>query len=243
MLMFLKNQRSQKMRTKSEVVKFLNSQVGKSVNAKSKPYQGQCVSLVKALFEYLGVPDPYKARGNAKDAGDTYLREGIAKKGSGWLNLAVRRTGGWGYGHIWVDVKGVANYEQNGAKALKTTKNTRPISHAHQIINLDKYVKPDPKPKKKTNEQVAKEVVQGKWGNGVERKRRLVRAGYNYSVIQGIVNRLVGGGGGSKTYTVQPGDYLILIGRKTRKDWRAIARLNNIRAPYIIHPGQKIKLP
>lgn len=43
----------------------------------------------------------------------------------------------------------------------------------------------------KTNEEIAKEVIQGKWGNGNERKTRLIKAGYNYSVIQGIVNKML----------------------------------------------------
>lgn len=45
-------------------------------------------------------------------------------------------------------------------------------------------------PKKKTNEQIAKEVIQGKWGVGAERKRRLTLAGYNYIEVQSIVNKL-----------------------------------------------------
>ena len=44
---------------------------------------------------------------------------------------------------------------------------------------------------KKTNEEVAKEVLTGKWGNGVERKNKLTQAGYNYTIIQNIVNQLV----------------------------------------------------
>ena len=44
---------------------------------------------------------------------------------------------------------------------------------------------------KKSNEEVAKEVIQGKWGNGTERKQRLTDAGYNYSTIQKIVNQLL----------------------------------------------------
>ena len=44
--------------------------------------------------------------------------------------------------------------------------------------------------KKKTNEQIAKEVLQGKWGNGSERKKKLEAAGYNYSAVQSIVNKL-----------------------------------------------------
>ena len=45
-----------------------------------------------------------------------------------------------------------------------------------------------PTPTKKTNEEIAKEVIQGKWGVGSERKKKLTEAGYNYSEIQAIVN-------------------------------------------------------
>ena len=42
----------------------------------------------------------------------------------------------------------------------------------------------------KTIDEIAKEVMQGKWGNNPERKNRLVAAGYNYDVIQKRVNEL-----------------------------------------------------
>lgn len=45
-------------------------------------------------------------------------------------------------------------------------------------------------PKKKSNEEIAKEVIAGKWGNGSARKKRLTDAGYNYSVIQALVNKM-----------------------------------------------------
>lgn len=48
-----------------------------------------------------------------------------------------------------------------------------------------------PSPAKKTNEQIAKEVIAGKWGNGAERKKRLAEAGYNYAAIQKIVNKMI----------------------------------------------------
>lgn len=41
---------------------------------------------------------------------------------------------------------------------------------------------------KKSNEEIAKEVWQGKWGNGQERVDRLTKAGYDYTEIQKIVN-------------------------------------------------------
>lgn len=37
--------------------------------------------------------------------------------------------------------------------------------------------------------QIAKEVIAGSWGNGVERRRRLEGAGYNYREVQNEVNR------------------------------------------------------
>ena len=45
---------------------------------------------------------------------------------------------------------------------------------------------------KLSNEEIAKEVIEGKWGNGEERKQKLESAGYNYSEIQALVNSLVG---------------------------------------------------
>lgn len=41
---------------------------------------------------------------------------------------------------------------------------------------------------KKTNEEIAKEVIQGKWGNNPERKQKLIEAGYDYEAIRKIVN-------------------------------------------------------
>lgn len=44
---------------------------------------------------------------------------------------------------------------------------------------------------KKTNQQIAVEVLMGKWGNGAERFQALKDAGYDPSTIQTIVNYLV----------------------------------------------------
>lgn len=49
----------------------------------------------------------------------------------------------------------------------------------------------DPEPAKKTVEELAREVIQGKWGNGTDRKNRLTAAGYDYNEVQKIVNQLV----------------------------------------------------
>lgn len=44
---------------------------------------------------------------------------------------------------------------------------------------------------KKTVTEIAKEVIQGKWGNGEDRKNRLTKAGYDYQAVQAEVNRLL----------------------------------------------------
>lgn len=46
-------------------------------------------------------------------------------------------------------------------------------------------------PAKKSVTEIAKEVINGKWGNGSERKKRLAEAGYNPSEVQKKVNELL----------------------------------------------------
>lgn len=43
----------------------------------------------------------------------------------------------------------------------------------------------------KSVDELAREVLQGKWGNGAERKKRLEAAGYDYATVQKKVNQLV----------------------------------------------------
>ena len=50
---------------------------------------------------------------------------------------------------------------------------------------------------KKSNEEVAREVVAGNWGNGADRKNRLTSAGYDYNAVQAKVNE--------KSYGSKPG--------------------------------------
>ena len=45
--------------------------------------------------------------------------------------------------------------------------------------------------KKKTNKEIAQEVIAGLWSDGAERKKLLEAAGYNYKKIQDIVNNML----------------------------------------------------
>ena len=44
---------------------------------------------------------------------------------------------------------------------------------------------------KKSIDEVAREVIQGKWGNGTDRKNKLTNAGYDYNAVQKRVNELM----------------------------------------------------
>ena len=46
-------------------------------------------------------------------------------------------------------------------------------------------------PTKKSVDEIAREVIQGKWGNGTDRKKRLTNAGYDYNAVQKRVNELL----------------------------------------------------
>ena len=49
-------------------------------------------------------------------------------------------------------------------------------------------VRPQPQ---KTVTDIAREVIEGKWGNGAERKRKITSAGYDYNAVQSKVNELL----------------------------------------------------
>lgn len=104
---------------------------------------------------------------------------------------------------------------------------------------------PQPTPKK-SNEEIAKEVIQGKWGNGQERKNKLKAAGYDFSSIQDIVNAMMAGnynsGDSAVYYTVQKGDTLTAIARRYNTTVYKLKTVNNIKNANLIYVGQKLKV-
>ncbi len=85
--------------------------------------------------------------------------------------------------------------------------------------------KPTTKPKptaKKTVEQIAKEVLAGKWGNGDTRKQKLKAAGYDYNAVQAKVNELCGvktKPTAAKPKPATPKKQTVTL-PKTAKEWR-----------------------
>lgn len=72
-------------------------------------------------------------------------------------------------------------------------------SKGHTVIVTESDYKTEAQSKPQTNsktkksiEDVAKEVIAGKWGVNPERKAKLIKAGYNYMEVQAVVNKLMG---------------------------------------------------
>ena len=106
---------------------------------------------------------------------------------------------------------------------------------------------PAPTPARKSNEELATEVIRGDWGNGQDRKNRLTAAGYDYSAVQSIVNQRLSGASTANNcsavyYTVQKGDTLWGIAQRYGTTYQEIARLSGIENPNLIFPGQRVRV-
>lgn len=95
---------------------------------------------------------------------------------------------------------------------------------------------------KKTNEQLANEVLDGKWGDGDERIKKLSDAGYDYTAVQKIVNEKWYAAHNVVIYYVKSGDTLSGIATKYGTTYQKIAKDNNIPNPNRIMPGQQLKI-
>lgn len=98
---------------------------------------------------------------------------------------------------------------------------------------------------KKSNEEIAGEVLKGLWGNGQERKNRLTAAGYDYNAVQSIVNLIKNQAPASdpKYYTVQKGDTASGIAKKNGITLTQLKKLNPSQKNWnLIYPGQKFRI-
>lgn len=97
--------------------------------------------------------------------------------------------------------KWVANWGMNdGTQRTNTSQygtiqqyTSKPLDKNIMYADLSSYSRGNTpvKPQPKTTDQIADEVIAGQWGNGEDRKNRLTQAGYDYNVIQDIVNKKV----------------------------------------------------
>lgn len=79
-------------------------------------------------------------------------------------------------------------------------------------------------------------------GNGEDRKKRLTDAGYDYNIIQNIVNNRLRPENNYVYYTVKKGDTLSGIAMKYKTKVDTLVKWNNIKNRNLIYPGQKLRV-
>ena len=99
--------------------------------------------------------------------GSFYLWDNVVRNGRIRITNKPERVGVAGQVTCWINIDDVSL----SASATTTTSKPQPVL--------------------KSVDEVAREVIAGKWGNGADRKARLTQAGYDYSAIQARVNQLL----------------------------------------------------
>lgn len=101
------------------------------------------------------------------------------------------------YPDIYMRYVGKTNTEPAvPAKSEKTAYNVTVKEISKDVVDKIKALAPDAAIEEvkfavKSNTDIAKEIIDGKWGNGEERKNKLVAAGYDYDAVQKEVNKLL----------------------------------------------------
>lgn len=87
-------------------------------------------------------------------------------------------------------------YNKSGGKVLKGLTRRRKLEQ--QLFNTPVFTampepveEPQPTIPHKSVEEVAKEVISGKWGTGITRQKLLKDAGYDYYAVQCVVNQML----------------------------------------------------
>lgn len=142
--------------------------------------QGQTIGTMGDTGNAYGIHLHFEVRKNNSRLDPTpYLTADlpIVKKKTVDELAAEVMSGDWGNGSERKQRLTAAGYDYAAVQARVNAlvKATKPVT-----------------PAKKSNTEIAKEVIAGKWGNGAERKKRLSAAGYDYKTVQGLVNKMLG---------------------------------------------------
>lgn len=100
---------------------------------------------------------------------------------------------------------------------------------------------PAPKPIFKSVSELVEEVLDGKWGNGDDRKEKLTTAGYDYEAVQNAVNKKLEAKN-EVWHIIQRYETLSEIAENYNTTVSELVKLNGIKTPNLIYAGHKIRV-
>lgn len=203
---------------------------------------GQC-SDVSSDFSKLKAEEPRILYMSGHIGG--YIGEEVTI--SGKVYNVIECTVAWQGGilYSYVDKNGNRLQYKGGAPRNKWLKHGKMTPW----VSYDAKPQPAPTPEptlapKKTIDELAKEVIAGKWGNNPERAKKLTEAGYDVKAVQDRVNEMFKPAPEkAQYYTVVKGDTFSGIAKKKKVSQKKLKELNpEIKDINKIYVGQKIRI-
>lgn len=173
----------------SNNVKYNTWYYGKSVSGDSYPWCAVFISwlfrntnLVKKTASCMDMAQWFKDNGRwskAPSVGDiVFFKFGTNNR---WTNHVGLVIGVNNNSILTIEGNTSTSSDDNGGKVMQRSRNLK---------NVVGYGTPLYEDVKDISE-VVKEVIEGKWGTGSERKRKLTQAGYDYATVQQYVNKIL----------------------------------------------------
>lgn len=149
----------------------------------------QMDDLARGILSAFGISSG-SSSSNGGSGGSTSSNGYIVRVTTDTLN--IRSGAGTNYGVVGTVHKNDAYTIVAEASGQGATKWGKLKSGAGWIsLDFTTKVSGGSAPAKKTVDEIAREVIAGKWGNGADRKNRLEAAGYDYNAVQNRVNQLL----------------------------------------------------
>lgn len=159
-----------------------------------------CVGLIKGYLWCDSATDKTPRYSSAQDVSANGMRNRCKEGGKIATMPDIEGVLVFFDGHVGVYIGGGYVVEARGFNygVVKTALKSRPWTHWGKCpfityTTAETASKPANSAEKSTKsvDEIAKEVIAGKWGTGTDRKNKLTAAGYNYNEVQKRVNELV----------------------------------------------------
>lgn len=198
--------------THKEIIDIYNAHKPLARNYVVKYTDSWCATTISALAIKLGYVDIIPKECSCqkmielfKKIGSWHENENYAPK-QGDIIFYDWQDDGKGDNKGWSDHVGIVEKVSNGKITVIEGNYNNAVKRRSLAVN-GKYIRGygvpkydaekvigSEKPNKSTVEEVAKEVIAGKWGSGDARKQKLLSAGYDPVAVQALVNQLLNGG-------------------------------------------------